>query len=179
MNFKSLKAVLIGSMVISMSSLTFADTKVQKLKVEKELNVVFQEALKAAASELDADKTVSPFAVVLRENGKVGYFTATEENKGLSVNEQGIRIRRMLKDLALKQQIEASAFGMYATVSQNEVSQKGLVFEVEHEAGISIMRFLPVSDGTGENKGKLVFETQRMQTTTKPRNIFVESIVKQ
>ena len=178
MNFKSLKVVLISLMVVSMSSLALADVKVEKLKVEKELNIVFQEALKAAASELDADKTVSPFAVVLRKNGKVGYFTATEENKELSVNEQGNRIRRMLKDLAINQQIDASTFGMYATVSQNDVSEKGLVFEVEHEAGISIMRFLPVSDGTGENKGKLVFETQRMQTTTKPRNIFVEAIVK-
>jgi GTP-sensing pleiotropic transcriptional regulator CodY len=178
MNFKSLKVLLISSMVVSMSSLTLADAKAEKIKVEKELNTVFQESLKAAASELDADKTVSPFAVVLRKNGKVGYFTATEENKELSVNEQGKRIRRMLKDLAINQQIDASAYGMYATVSQNDVSQKGLVFEVEHKSGISIMRFLPVSDGAGDNKGKLVLETQNMQTVTKPRNIFVESIVK-
>lgn len=179
MNFKSLNAVLISLMVLSMSSLSFADAKTNKQQVEKELNVLFQEALKAAGTELDADKTVNPFAVILRANGKIGYFTATEENKELSVNEQGSRIRRMLKDLAISQQISASAYGMYATVSQDKSSQKGLVFEVEHKAGISIMRFIPVSDGTGENEGKLVFETQNMQTVTKPRNIFVESIVKQ
>lgn len=179
MKFKSLKVVLMAMACVAGSTMAVAELKDKKAGVEKTVNLVFQEALKAAAAELDKDKTVSPFAIVIRKNGKAGFFAATEENKNLSVNEQGQQIRRMLKDLAISQQIDASAFGMFATVTQSDKSEKGLVFEVEHRAGISIMRFLPVTDGKGENQGKLVFETQRMQTVTKPRDIFVESIVDQ
>jgi len=179
MKFESLKVVLIA-LVASASTHVLAEALAEKEKrIETGVNVLFQEAIKAAAAELDADQTVSPFAVVLRSNGKVGYFSATDENKKLSINEQAARIRRMLKDLAISQQIEASTFGMYATVSQEKVSESGLIFEIEHKDGVSLMRFLPVSEGKGQNDGKLVFELERIQTTTKSRDIFVDSIVKQ
>ena len=187
MKFKSLKAVLISSLLILGSQFVVAEKSLEKIpetkemkeaRIESQLNFMFKEALTAAAAELKKNQKVYPFAFVVKRDGSVGYFSATEKSKDLGVNEQAARVRRMLKDMAISGQIDASTFVMYAGVTQNGIKEQGLMFEIEHREGLSLLRFLPVADSRGESGGELVLATNRIQNTTKKRDIFVDSIVK-
>jgi len=152
--------------------------RVKASNLEREVNDIFQRAMMAAAVDLNDDHVVRPFAVIKRKDGKIGVFSAdeTEKNKNLSVNEQTAGIRRMLIELVVANQLDATAQVMFATVKdKNGNVRQGLSFEIEHIDGLSIVRFLPVvelKDEAGVKTGKLLFETESMSTALKPKVIF-------
>jgi len=65
---------------------------------------------------------------------------------------------------------------MYATVRQKgKAPRQGLIFEIEHIDGVSLLRFLPISkikDEQGKESGKLLFELEALSTTVKPKTVF-------
>ncbi len=186
MNFKvlSVAALLVSSLCFSVGSVAekmVESPQHKEQRIEGDLTFLFKEALKASALEMDKDQEMAPFAMVKKSDGTLGFFAPTENNKGKSVNQQIASIRKMLMDLASTRQIEASVQAMYATVSNGSGdSNQGLVFEIEHRDGVSIMRFIPVSeilDDKGEKTGKLLFEIEKLSTGSKPQTVFAASIV--
>ncbi len=186
MNFKvlSIATILISSFCFSAFSIAekmVESPKHKEERIEGDLTFLFKEALKACALEMDKDQEMAPFAMIKKSDGTLGFFAPSANNKKMSVNDQIASIRKMLMDLASTQQIEASVQVMYATVSNDAgASNQGLVFEIEHREGVSIMRFIPVSkilDDTGKNTGKLLFEMEKLSTGSKPQTVFAASIV--
>jgi len=186
MNFKvlSVAALLVSSLCFSTVSVAEKmpeSPKQKESRIEGDLNKLFKEALKASAVELDGDHEMSPFALVKKKDGSLGFFAPSDKNENLSTDQQVASIRRMLIDLAATRQINASVQVMYATVSDGKDNKnQGLVFEIEHRAGVSIMRFIPVSeieDEQGKKTGDLMFEMEKLSTGSKTQTVFAASIV--
>ncbi len=187
MNFKvlSVAALLVGSVCFSVGSVAEKmpeSPKQKEHRIEANLTSLFKDAIKAAAVELDQDHTMAPFAIVMKKDGTFGYLSIGGKNKSTSVNEQVASIRALLIDMASTQQIDATVQVLYANVSSKEADSRsqGLVFEIEHREGVSIMRFLPVSEMTDEKgikNGDLLFEMEKLSTGSKPQTVFAASIV--
>ncbi len=186
MNFKVLSVATLVISSFCFSAVSVAEKMVESPKhkeqrIEGDLTFLFKEALKACALEMDRDHEMAPFAMVKKSDGTLGFFTLTENNKDKSVDQQIASVRKVLMDLASTQQIEASVQTMYATVSNDTgASNQGLVFEIEHREGVSLMRFIPVSeilDDAGKKTGKLLFEMEKLSTGSKPKTVFAASIV--
>ena len=193
MNFKvlSVATLIISSLCFSVASI--AQQPSEKMpespkhkgeRIEKILNVMLVQALKAAALEMDKDHKVAPFAIVQKSAGGLGFFTsiADEAHKDETVDQKTASVRAILNDLARKHKINASVQVMYASIFNGETnkSSQGLVFEVEHRDGVSFMRFIPVvevKDDAGNKTGKLQFEMERLTTSSKPQTVFIASIV--
>ncbi len=186
MNFKvlSVAALLVSSLCFSVMSIAekMPETPQQKEeRIEANLTFLFKEAINASALELEKDHEMAPFAMLMKRDGKLGFFSTGDKNKGMSVDQQVASIRALLIDMASTKQIDATVQVMYASVSNKKgATSQGLVFEIEHRDGVSIMRFLPVSeikDDKGVKTGKLLFEMERLSTGSKPQTVFVASIV--
>jgi hypothetical protein len=199
MIFKSLKAVLISLPFLFAAAVACADVIPDKSRpldvmpesprakadrIENVMNDLFERGLKMSATELGQNNKVRPFAIIKRKDGKIGVFGAdnTEKNAKQEVEVLAASIRRHLIELVLADQIEAAIQVMFATIRQeNKEPRQGLVFELEHEEGVSLLRFLPVSkvkDKQGNNTEKLLFELETLSTTVKPSVIFAYAKVK-
>ncbi len=186
MNFKvlSIATLLISTVCFSAVSVAekMSETPQQKEeRIEANLTYLFKEAINASALELEKDHEMAPFAMLMKKDGTLGFFSTGDKNKGMSVDQQVASIRALLIDMASSQQIDATVQVMYASVSNKAGdSSQGLVFEIEHRDGVSIMRFLPVSeikDEAGAKTGRLLFEMEKLSTGSKPQTVFVASIV--
>jgi hypothetical protein len=186
MNFKVLTIATLLLSTVCFSAFTVAEkmpeTAQQKEdRIEGNLTFLFREAINASAAELDKDHQMAPFAMLMKKDGKLGFFSTGDKNKGLSIDQQVASIRALLIDMASTQQIDASVQVMYAGVANKSgESSQGLVFEIEHREGVSIMRFIPVSeikDDKGVKTGKLMFEMEKLSTGSKPQTVFAASIV--
>lgn len=186
MKFKSLKIVMFFVVACSTSLHTLSEEmplspKQLEVQIEQDLHDMLNRAVMAAAADLDDDMIMRPFAVIKRNNGSIGVFSAndTEKNNSLSVIDQSAGLRKILIDMATTNQITASVQAMYATVKKegNEARQ-GISFEIEHVKGVSLVRFLPVSeikDEQGVKTGKLLFELESLSTSLKPKTVFAFS----
>ncbi len=183
MNFKvlSVAALLISTVCFSGASVAEEmpeSPKQKELRIEKDVNELFQRGVRMAATELDVRKEVKPFAVIKKRDGTYGVFGTgnTEKNAKLSVDDQTASIRKYLIELVVADQIDASMQVMYATVKQDgKPPRQGLMFEIEHINGVSLLRFLPISkikDEQGKESGKLLFELEALSTTVKPKTVF-------
>jgi len=181
MNFKSLKVVLI-SFALTVAGNSLAETmpesaKAKEQRIEQDLNILFQRSMNTAALKLDKMKEVRPFAIIKKTDGTFGVFEpkVNEKTKDMTVNEQSMAVRNLLKKLAIADQIEAASAVMYAVVENPNTKEKkqGLTFSMEHKEGISLMRFLPVSKSKNEEgKEILVFELENLETVNKPQVVF-------
>ncbi len=183
MNFKVLKITLaIVLMTCSVSSFSkdvvTSEAALKSSIIEKELNLAFTKALSTAATKLDAEGEMTPFAIILRRDSTLGFFEVekTPETKKLSVNDQVFGIRRYLTELALAGQIKATVLGMYVSISNGtEVSQQGISFEIEHLEGVAMLRFIPVSEKVNTDKpNTIVIHTESISTTIKHAMVFTE-----
>ena len=181
MNFKSLKVVLIV-LSFCLSGQVFAEKipespKQKEIRIENDLNRLFREATITAAKKLDKTKQVEPFALVSKLDGTTGVYQAdkTEKNAKLSVIEQVSAIRNVLVGLGHSKQINAYVQVMYAQVQQNKKNTQGLSVELEHIEGVSLMRFVPVTElknELGELTGELQIELGQISTAKKPKVVF-------
>ncbi len=190
MNFKVLSVAALLFSTVCFSAVTIAEKAAEKMpetpqqkeeRIEANLTFLFKESINASAAELEKDHEMAPFAMIMKSDGNLGFFSTGDKNKGMSVDQQVASIRALLIDMASSQQIDASVQVMYASVSNKagDTSQ-GLVFEIEHREGVSLMRFIPVSeikDDAGVKTGKLLFEMEKLSTGSKPQTVFVASIV--
>ncbi len=191
MNFKvlSVAALLVSSLCFSAVATAEKMPESAKYKsdrIEKTLNTMLVEALKAAALEMDKDHKMAPFAFVQKKDGSIGFFTSIDDDahKDETVDQKIAGVRAMLIDLARTQQINASVQVMYVSVFSGESNKgaQGLAFEVEHREGVSLMQFIPVvevKDDAGKKTGELLFDMERLSTGSKPQTIFAASIVQQ
>ncbi len=186
MNFKvlSVAALLISTVCFSASSVAEKmpeSPKQIKERIETNLTSLFTDAVKAAAVELDKDHEMAPFTILMKKDGTFGFLSLSDKNDGMSVDQQVASIRALLIDMASTRQIDATVQVMYANVSNKSGdSSQGLVFEIEHREGVSMMRFIPVSeikDESGKKTGRLVFEMEKLSTGSKPQTVFAASIV--
>jgi len=183
MNFKvlSVAAVLIGSVCFSAGSVAeeMPESPQQKeVRIESDLNHLFQKALKMAAGKLGEKMELRPFAMIKKTSGELAVFGAADSkmNNGKSINVQNANIRKYLLGLVEGNQVQASIQVMYATVyPEGGEALQGLTFEIEHKEGVSLLRFLPVSKietEEGETSGKLLFEIEKLSTVAKPVVVF-------
>ncbi len=186
MNFKvlSVTALLVSSLCFSAVSAAEEmpkkpETPKQKeLRVEADMNHLFNKSMKMAAGKLGKKMELRPFAIIKKTNGEFAVFGAsdTKGNEKMGINAQNASIRKYLIDLVAANQIQASIQVMYATVvPKGEKPRQGLTFEMEHIEGVSLLRFLPVSKiktKEGEDSGKLLFEIEAVSTTVKPITVF-------
>ncbi len=183
MNFKvlSVAALLVSSLcftAVSTAEKMPESPKQQELRIESDVNEIFERGFKIAAAELDLRQLVKPFAVIKKRGGGFGVFgmDATEKNAKLTVDDQAASIRKHLIELVVADQIDASLQVMYATVRQKgKAPRQGLIFEIEHIDGVSLLRFLPISkikDDQGKETGELLFELESLSTTVKPKTVF-------
>ncbi len=190
MNFKVLSIATLLISTVCFSAATIAEKAAEKMpetpqqkeeRIEANLTFLFKEAINAAALELDKDHEMAPFVMLMKKDGQLGFFSTGDKNKGMSVDQQVASIRALLIDMARTQQIDATVQVMYASVTNKAgSSSQGLVFEIEHREGVSIMRFIPVSeikDEAGVKTGKLLFEMEKLSTGSKPQTVFAASIV--
>ncbi len=181
MNITSLKAVLI-SIVLSSSLSVFAEDKVvtendlKSTQIEKELNFLFTKALSTAATKLDAERQMTPFAMILKQNGGIGFFEIEGvKAKELSVNQQVFQIRRYLTELALNSEIKASVLGLYINMSDGKNSKQGISFEVEHLEGVALLRVIPVTEKqNGDQPSTIVIHTESITTSVKHAMVFTD-----
>ena len=186
MNIKSLKVVLM-TLALNLTSLSLLaeempeSPKAKADRIEREINELFQRGFRTAAVKLDKTSQVIPFAVIQKKDGKYGVFSAGSNEK-LSIDAQTASIRKHLIELVVAGQIDASMQVMYATVrEEGKDSRQGLMFEIEHIEGISLLRFLPVSkikDSQDKGSKELLFEMESLSTTAKPQVIFTFAPVK-
>ena len=183
MKFKAVKIISLLVAVLGASQMTLAEEmpespKFKAAKIEQVVNDLFQRAMMAAAVDLNDDHKLRPFAVIKKKDGSIGVFSVdeTEANNKLDINAQAAGIRKMLIELVVANQLDATAQVMYATVKDAKGNvRQGLNFEIEHIDGLSIVRFLPVvelKDDAGVKTGKLLFETESISTAPKPKVIF-------
>jgi len=183
MNFKvlSVAAVLIGSVCFSGASVAEEmpeNPKYKEARIEKDLNDIFERGLRLAAYKLDNKEDIRPFAVIKKNNGKVGVFEldANQVSEKMSINKMSFSVRRYLTELAIAKQIQASVLVMYATVEpKGEKARQGLSFEIEHLDGVSMMRFVPISPAEDENS-KLIIHTELISAAIKPATVFTEMV---
>ncbi len=189
MNFKTLSIATLLISTVCFSAASIAEKmpetpQQQEIRLESELNELFLTAMKTSAYRLDKTREVKPFAVIKKTDGTLGVFSATDNKEAvakMSVAEQSASIRRVLIEFAAKQQITSSVMVMYSVVRQKDKdTQQGLIFEIEHADGISLMRFLPLTEKENpldkENK-RMVLELKALTTTVKPATVFARSIV--
>lgn len=187
MKFKAVKIISLLVVVLGASQMTLAEQmpespKQKEIRIENDLNNLFKRGLDTAALQLNEKREVEPFAIIKRKDGKLGVFSLdkTEKNKSLSINQKAFSIRRYLSELAIAQEISASVLVMFATVKEpNKKARQGLSFEIEHIDGISMLRFLPVSDYIDEKdaaNNKLVLETESLSSTIKPAVVFTDMV---
>ncbi len=187
MNFKVLS---VAALVISTVCFTAVSTaekmpesaKHKESRIEGDLNNLFKRGLDTAALKLDRNEDVQPFAIIKRFDGSLGVFELdkTPKNEKMSVNKKALSVRRYLTEMAIASQLQASILVMYAVIKpEGEKAQQGLTFEMEHIDGVSLLRFLPVSDHRGkndENDNKLVLHTESLSDTIKPVTVFTEMV---
>jgi hypothetical protein len=193
MIFKSLKAVLISLPFLFAAAVACADIipdksrpldvmpespKMKSQRVEREVNEMFQRGFRTASVKMDVTGEIRPFAVIQKKDGKYGVFSTeiNEKTKDISIDSQAASIRKYLIELVVADQIDASMQVMFATIQEEgKPARQGLVFEIEHQEGVSLLRFLPVSkikDEQGADSGKLLFEMESMSTSAKPQVVF-------
>ena len=185
MKITSLKALLIGFALLTSGIVSAEVAQEQResaaqkeQRIEKDLNELFLNGMNSAAVRLDKTQQVKPFAVMKRADGTIGTFEIkdTEKSKSMSVMDKALSVRKLLIELAAEKQIVASVLVMYATVGKKgEKPRQGLTFEVEHAEGVSMMRFLPVTQKPLENdqiNPTLVFEIESIVSTAKPKTVF-------
>ncbi len=189
MNFKvlSVAALVILSFcfsTVSAAEKTVETPKQQEERIESELNELFLTSMKTAAYRLDKTREVKPFGVIKKTDGTLGVFAAADSDEALnkmSVSEQSASVRRVLIELAAKKQITSSVMVMYSVVRQKgKDTQQGLMFEIEHADGISLMRFLPLTEkenSLDKESKRMVLELKALTTTVKPATVFARSIV--
>ena len=61
---------------------------------------------------------------------------------------------------------------MYIVVNQDGIDSHGLSFEIEHEVGVSMQRFVPVE--VNEDTGKIHLIIEKIITNNKPKVVFAE-----
>ena len=187
MKFKAVKIISLLVAVLGASQMTLAEQmpespKQKEIRIENDLNNLFKRGLDTAALQLNEKREVEPFAIIKRKDGKLGVFSLdkTEKNNSLSINQKAFSIRRYLSELAIAQEISASVLVMFATVKEpNKKARQGLSFEIEHIDGVSMLRFLPVSDYIDEKdpaNNKLVLETESLSSTIKPAVVFTDMV---
>ncbi len=163
MNITSLKAVLIiiSLLIAGNVHAEKEETNKQKeLRIENDLTTLFQRGMNAAAVKLGKTNEVKPFAIIKRTDGTFGVFEIdkADGSTSQSVMDQALSVRKLLIELALAKQIEASVLVMYALVgADGKETHQGLTFEIEHKEGVSLMRVLPVRKDLNEaNKDKTI-----------------------
>ncbi len=183
----NVKAVFVATLFISgfsFSALTVAEKMIESPKhkgerIETILNVMLVAALKAAVQKLDKNNKMSPFAIVQKKDGSIGFFTVTADEKKKAVDQQAATVRTMLVNLANTRQINASVQVMYRSIV-NGKANKGLVFEVEHREGVSLVQLIPVAElknDAGKKTGKLSVEMEGLSTSSKPKIVFATATV--
>ena len=191
MKFKAVKIISLLVAVLGASQMTLAEempdktetAKQKELRLEAELNHLFKTSMKTAAYRLDKEGQMKPFATILKSDGSTGVFEVTpkEGEKELSVNEQNLSVRKLLIELAATQQIKGSVSAMYSLVREKgKEERQGIVFEIEHVEGVSLLRFIPLTikeNPLDKTKPRLVLELKSMSTTVKPAVVFAQSIV--
>ncbi len=183
MNFKvlSVAALVVSSLCFSAGSVAEKmpeSSKHKEVRIEKDLNDIFERGLRLAAYKLDNKEDIRPFAVIKKNDGKVGVFEldAKQVNEKMSINKMSFSVRRYLTELAIAKQIQASVLVMYATVKpKGEEARQGLNFEIEHLDGVSMMRFIPVSPAKSEGD-KLIIHTELISSAIKPATVFTEMV---
>jgi hypothetical protein len=182
MNTKFIKTLLISLPLLFATAIASADVipespMQKKERIETDVNDVFMRALKGAAHKLGQRQDVHPFAIIKKRNGTIGMFELNIKDKKmkLSVNQMAANIRRYLTELAIANEIVGSTLVMYATVQpKGEEMRQGLSFEMEHIDGVSLMRFIPLTD-PGEGKD-LILHTEAASTAGKPVTVFTEMV---
>ncbi len=142
---------------------------------EKDVNNIFRRALMGAAAQLDKAAQVNPFAVVVKTDGNIGIFELPQDskkNKDLTVDERVAHIRSLLQGAAGTQSIRGYCQVMYIVVNQDGIDSHGLSFEIEHEVGVSMQRFVPVE--VNEDTGKIHLIIEKIITNNKPKVVFAE-----
>jgi hypothetical protein len=182
MNIKFIKTLLISLPLLFATAIASADvipeSPMQKEKrLEQDVNDVFMRALKGAAYKLGQGEDVHPFAIIKKRDGSIGMFEldVKKNEKKLTVNQMAINVRRYLTELAIADQIVGSTLVMYATIQpKGEEARQGLTFEIEHIDGVSLMRFIPITD-PGEGKD-LIVHTEAVSTAGKPATVFTDMV---
>lgn len=182
MKFKAVKIIGLLVAVLGASQMTLAEEmpespRQKEARIEKGVNVLFERAVKGAALKLNNKENIYPYAIILKKDGRLGFFELdlTTTKKQLSVTDMALSVRRYLSELAVADQIDASVLIMYATVqAKGEKPAQGLTFEIEHTDGVSLMRFLPVTEDK-ENE-KLILHTESMTTSIKPVTVFTDMV---
>lgn len=182
MKITYLKAALISlpfllSTAISNADLIPESPKQKEVRIEADINGVFMRAFKGASYKLGQGEDLYPFAIIKKRDGTIGMFELNLKDniKNLSVNQMAINIRRYLTELAIADQIVSTALVMYATVQpKGEEPRQGLTFEMEHIDGVSLMRFIPITD-PGEGKD-LIVHIESTSTAGKPATVFTEMV---
>ncbi len=187
MNFKvlSVATLLISTACFSVGSVAEKmpeSPKHKETRIENDLNNLFKRGLDTAAVKLDRNEDIRPFAIIKKLDGKLGVFELddTPKNASLSVNQMALSVRRYLTELAIASQIEASVLVMYAVIRpKGGKARQGLTFEMEHIEGVSIIRFLPITDHRNDENSetnKLVLHTEDLTDNLKPASVFTEMV---
>lgn len=145
--------------------------------IEADLNSLFRFSLSGAASQLDARREVTPFASVIKSDGRVGFLYLPEDNeevKNMSLNDQASYLRAQLRKTALNGEIRSSALTMYTILEVEGVRLQGLSIELEHASEIAMYRFVPVSNDQEEDT--LTIHTENIVTEENELSIFIHNL---
>jgi hypothetical protein len=86
---------------------------------------------------------ISPFAVGVDAKGAMIMLEVPKSEKEASLKDKLLVLRQTLQDSAKKNVFEAAAMFVQAQVPHNGINVDGVAIEMEHQDGISVLRFMP------------------------------------
>lgn len=120
------------------------DAIVAQLKaVQVQLDTMVDVGGEYAYKQLTMKNKFSPFAVGVNQDDQIIVLEIPKTETKASFTDKIIKLRQMLKLSATKNKITAGALFVQAEVPHQGTLMAGVAIEMEHEEGLSILRFSP------------------------------------
>lgn len=111
--------------------------------IQGQMDGLVKMGAKYAYAQLANKNRLSPFAVAAEKNGNTLMLEIPKKEVNATVAQKVIKLREMLKLAADNDRIYAGAVFVQAQVPHNGEQVDGIAMELEHESGLSAMRFSP------------------------------------
>lgn len=122
---------------------TQEDMKQQVLKVQKELDTLVDQGGKYVYMQLAQKNRLSPFAVAVDELGTVIMLEVPSSEINATLSDKVLKLREMIYLGAQNARFVAGALFVQAQVPHLGKEVDGVAIEMEHEKGLSVLRFSP------------------------------------
>ncbi|MCP5334999.1 MAG: hypothetical protein H7A08_04815 [Oceanospirillaceae bacterium] len=134
------------------------EAKRQEIITQAEINRLVTYGGEYAYKLIKGTGGLSPFGVLVLDDGKVIVLEATtEQKKSFTFKDEILELRRLIKESVVKGNVSCAALFVSALVPvEGSKDQPGIAMEIEHKLGLSALRFVPYEYTIGDGELKLL-----------------------